>query len=379
MINDKKSSKEKILIVDDSQENVDLLIEILENRYELSIAVNGLSALQKIPQFLPDLILLDITMPVMDGYEFLENIKKESKYNDIYIMVLTNISKSEDVIRAIELGANHYLTKPFNPDEINAWVKTLTQKKKAEDLLKKSISILEHDAALGVQTSGFAHDLGNILNSLLCYKMIENDLNNIEDLVDQESRKRIKKYIKSIRNTCLDIQNSINLGGLICSNMMLYSDSCYSDLKLLDLKEILVTPLSIYKRHMRSNNIELLIDFEPTPLIRCKNCEIQRVLLNLISNAIHAMENSLKKELKIKLSKKDNKWVKLTISDTGHGIPKELQSKVFERFFTTKKRGNGIGLDTVKKIIESHEGNISLTSEEKYGTKITILFPIPLT
>jgi len=369
-------SKPKILIVDDHQDNIDILTAILEDTYELSIAMNGSSALQIVPQFMPDLILLDIMMPVMNGFEFLKRIKKNPAYSNIYIMILTSNSGSEELIKALDLGANHYLTKPYRPIEVHAWIKTLIRMKKAEDQLKHSISILEHNAALGIQTASFAHDLGNILNNFLSYQVIEYDLNDIEKKLDQVSNKKIKNNIDRIRDSCFDIKESLSLGEEICSTIMSYSRSYHSQKKLWDLKEIVKIPLGIYKRQFLNNNIDLMIDFQNTSPILCRNCEIQRILLNLISNALEAMKNVQKKELTIKIYEID-KWVVLSMKDTGHGISTQNQSKIFNRFFSTKKIGSGIGLDIVKRIVESHRGKISFESKENVGTTFKLLFPIP--
>jgi DNA-binding response OmpR family regulator/two-component sensor histidine kinase len=372
-----KDPKLKILIVDDSQSCINILTEILGKTYDVAFATNGSKALQILTEFTPDLIMLDIMMPIMDGYDFIKYVRADPEYKDIYIMMLSNKSESEDIVKGLELGANHYITKPFDPIEIDAWVKTLIRMKNTEDQLKNSISILEHDAAFGVHTAGFSHDLNHILNNMECYEAIEFDLSNIEKNVDQKTKDNIKRYIDRIRNTCDDIRDSITLGKSICSNVMSYEKSCLSVTQYWDLKEIIKIPLNIYQRHIESNDIKLLLDFKDTPPILCKNCDIQRVIMNLMANAIYAMRDTLKKELTIQLFEKDNTWVALSIHDTGHGISSENQSKIFERFFTTKEKSAGIGLDTVNNIVKSHDGTILVNSKENWGSTFTILFPIP--
>ena len=368
--------KPKILIVDDNRHNIDLIKDILGDKYEYSFAMNGVLALETIARDIPDLILLDIMMPKMNGYEFLKCIREKPIYNCVFVMMLTSMSESEDLIRALELGANHYIKKPFDPQEIRAWVKTLIRMKKAEDKLKESISILEHNAALGIQTAGFAHDLNNILNNLIGTVIVEKALKKIEKKLEQETKETIEKEISTIREFNSDIRTTVDLGRSICSNVVSFSKTKDSLKYLWNLKDIITIPLGIYMRQIKNYGIKLITEYQDTSPVLCKKFEIQRIVLNIVSNAIDSMQHSSNKELTIKLYN-EKEWVLLSISDTGHGISKENQDKIFERFFTTKKSrdGAGIGLDTVKKIVDNYDGKIVFYSKENIGSTFTLYFP----
>jgi len=154
-------SKHNILIVEDSPQNIDLLVDILKPDYKLSIVRNGEKALEHIfGGSIPDLILLDIVMPVMDGYEVCQKLKEEEKTKDIPVIFLSAKTKDDDIVKGFELGAEDYVTKPFNRTELLARVRTHLELKLVKDKIQRQLEqlkelkeqIKEHDFTGASQT-----------------------------------------------------------------------------------------------------------------------------------------------------------------------------------------------------------------------------------
>ncbi|MBF0233562.1 MAG: response regulator, partial [Desulfamplus sp.] len=175
--------KQIILIIDDSPSNIKIMNEILKEDYIITVATNGERAMSslEINNFsqtdpfdekrpLPDIILLDIVMPGMDGYEVCRQIKKNKSTSDIPIIFITSKDDIEDEEKGFQMGAVDYITKPVSPSIVKARIKTHLLLKKQRDLLQNSISVLQHrtelllhKAELGMLAAGLAHDINNIL------------------------------------------------------------------------------------------------------------------------------------------------------------------------------------------------------------------------
>lgn len=373
---EQQEGKGTILVVDDNENNRAICKDNLEMEgCQVLLANNGEQGLNIAKEQKPDLILLDIMMPVMDGFEFLERLKADPELANIPVLMLTAKSESKDVVRALESGAQDYLTKPFAIDELIARVNTLVRLKKVEDQLRASVSKNEHLAILGTMAAGVAHDFKNVLAILTWAEIIEINMELLSEKIPDNIKQEFLREIQEIQEAVVEISEAREFGVTLCQGLTAFANASAAGKAEYDLAEVLQAPLKMFDRRLRGRDISLKTNLNKTLPIICNKAEIQRVLLNLITNALYAMEKKDPKILSICIWE-NVEDVRLSVSDTGVGICDEILSYIFNEFFTTKNdRGSGIGLDTVKKIMKSHGGSIAVQTKVGEGTTFTLSFP----
>ncbi len=391
----------KILIIDDSPANIKILGSALSGDYQVIVTTDSDEALLlAFSDSPPDLILLDIMMPKMDGYEVCRTLKADARTRDVPIIFITAKTEVEDEAKGFELGAADYITKPFSIYSVKARVKThielsetrkkledqnaqLEQKVKdrTEQLLKtqKEMLTLEHEATLGNILAGAAHDFSNLMSVLLSYTMIIEAGEKIQQEVDTPTIAKLAREFNTISKTCKNIGESVELGITLCRGIVDFATGGNAGTeKIRQPAEPLVkSPVDIFKRRLIARRIKVVTDFEKgSPIIKCNGGEIQRVILNLVSNAIDAMDRSKKKVLTIKIYSDDDNLY-LAVADTGVGIEEDDIERVFENFYSTKvkEHGSGIGLFTVKRIIDGHNGSIVVESQKGDGSEFIVSLP----
>ncbi len=360
--------KVRILVVDDTPSNIKILASILQDEYSVSIATNGQDCLDLVlNQQPPHLILLDIMMPGMDGYEVCRRLKEDKKTRDIPIIFVTDMTEVENETRGLEMGAVDYITKPISPPIVLARVKNHLLLKKQHDALKESISLMEHEAEilqqkaeLGIQAGGLAHDINNILAACLIVEMIP-------DMIPGDSPR------KGEINEFVDIAvESVHLGTEVCRGYTSYLRDIGSEARVQPVLPLL-QPIDMYSRKFRG---DLKKDFaDNLPDIHCKGYQIKRVLVNLFSNASQAIDNQREQVIEVKVWSADG-MVHFSVKDNGQGIPDDVLPNIFKERFTTKETGTGLGLFMVKEIIDNHQGIIEVDTKAGEGTVFTISLPI---
>jgi len=256
----------------------------------------------------------------------------------------------------------------------------ITERKIAEDdkkRMKKTISMLEHEATIGNIATGVAHDFNNILASLQGVNLIEKGLSKIQQTIPGKQREDNNELFDSLKHYCNLIKETIELGKILTKGITNYeSVAKYEGILKQQLEPHVLKPFDIFKRKFRSTNIKLNFDIEQNlPDVYINGGEIQRIVLNLITNSIQAIEQAKRAqgEIYVKLRKEKN-IIKFSIKDNGIGMTDEVKSKIFNHLFTTKTHGTGIGLFTVKKILDSHKIDISIESFVNKGTCFTMIF-----
>jgi signal transduction histidine kinase len=346
--------KMSILAIDDVPLNLDLLTDILDPFYNVSATISGKDALEMLEENIPDLILLDIMMPEMDGYEVCDKIKENKKWEHIPIIFLTAKNETEDIVRAYELGAADYLSKPFNPPELLARVKAHLEIKESRDIIKKQNA--EQKELLHV----LCHDLANPFASVL----------SVLDIVDTDNFSEYSDLLKK------SAENGMGIIALIRQMRKLEEKPLILDSIL--LFDSLQESLTMLNNKFKNKNITVKLEVEDQIQIKAeKTSLINSVINNILTNAIKFSHSD--GEINITSGKHGEKIV-LSIRDHGIGIPKEMLNTLFDvnqsvsRKGTGGEEGTGFGMPLVRKFMSAYGGEIDIESVENEGTAINLTF-----
>lgn len=366
-----------ILIVDDTPENLYSLKKILElNGFSVDTAQSGEDALKKILKNSYFLIILDVQMPGMDGFEVAEIISGYSKTKDIPIIFLSAVNTDKKFItKGYASGGLDYVTKPFDPDILLLKVKTFYRLyQQNQELTKIQFALLkeiESRKAAENKKDEFisiaSHELKTPLTSIMGYvQLLQRSLKKYKD-------KSVDNYLG---RTNLQLGKLKNLIGDLLDISKIESGKIEFNKKEFDFHAMLQSAIDIVQQtqdcsiiHTKSVETQVFGD----------EMRIEQVIINYLTNAIKYSPEC--KEVEIESSITDHEEIKLTVRDFGIGIPKEMQSKLFEKFYrvessATRFQGLGIGLFISSEIVKRHNGTWGVVSTEGKGSEFW--FKIPL-
>ena len=366
------SKPDRILVVDDSPDNVFLIQAILEEEgYKISTAADGRSALAQLEQELPDLVLLDVMMPGMDGYEVTQRIRAMTWLPFIPILLITAYDQPS-VAQGLDTGADDFIRKPVEVDELLARVRALLR-------LKHSVD--ERDAIARQRedfVSRLTHDLRTplIAADRMLQLMLQGALGELSPTMQEaiSTMTRSNQNLLTMANTLLEVYR-YEAGRKTLS---------FSPVDLRDLlKEIIqeLSPLANDKKLSLSLALSENNSNHPEQFtIAGDRLELHRVFTNIIGNAIKFTDTgSIDVRLKSAHSSPNGaiREVIVEIQDTGPGIPKEEQAWLFERFRQGRHKhsGSGLGLHLSQRIVEAHQGTIQVKSEVGKGTLFVVSLP----
>ncbi len=343
-----------VLLVDDLPQNIEVLGSILSNRgVKIAVAMNGNQAINTAIKKKPDLILLDVAMPDMDGFEVCKRLKENPETEKIPIIFLTAKTETDDIVKGFDLGAVDYITKPFKTAELLARVKTHLELKRSRDIISEQISQLEKlNEDKDKFISLISHDLrGPFTGFLGLTKFLHENLNTF-------TPEEIKEVAKELHNSLLRQYQ-------LLENLLDWSKIQIGKVKInkqkIDLSEIVNNKIELFQTSAKSKNIELVSSIKPETYIFADSVMISSVIHNLISNAIKYTKERGK--ITLNSSEKDN-YVEVSVSDTGIGISKENLEKLFQpgEIFSTPgtkmEKGTGLGLLIAKEMVEMNDGKL---------------------
>ena len=235
-------------------------------------------------------------------------------------------------------------------------LRDVSERKRLQDQLRRT----ERVAELGTLASGMAHEIGTPMNVIL---------GRAEYLMDRVTEEPIKRGLRTIITQVERITKVMN-------QLLSFARRKAPQRIPLDLRTVIEDGMEMFQERLASNQIRIKMEMaEPCPMVLADADQMSQVLLNLVMNALHAMPEGGTLRVGLEL---ERPMVKLTIVDTGHGIPPEAIGNIYDPFFTTKEfgKGTGLGLTVVKGIIEEHQGTIVVESEEGKGTRFTVLLPM---
>jgi two-component system sensor histidine kinase/response regulator len=349
--------KGKILIVDDAVDTVELLKKRLRfEGYDTAEAYDGEEGLKRVAEYNPDLIILDVMMPKLDGYDVCQRLKSDENTKYIPVLMLTAKSEVEDKVKGLDIGADHYLAKPFDYKELSARVRSLVATKAAREKLVEG----EKSKALERMMGEVEHEIRNPLTSIGGFAR------RVYDRLPQGDPN--KKYMEMIITDVARLENMIK-------ELLELETTAVSYRELTNINDVIVEALKSFNQDLEDRGIEAKTELgDDLPLISIDQEQMKMALGNLVENSIEAMQDKLK-ILKI-TSRISDGCMEIQVSDTGKGIPKDKIKNIFDPFFTSKTRGPGVGLTFTLKIIQEHRGTVSVESEPGKGTIFTIRLPL---
>jgi signal transduction histidine kinase len=370
------SHKAKILVVDDDVDTVELLTKRLSAEgYHTSGASDGEQALQRVEEYHPDLIILDIKMPKIDGYEVCRRLKGSEDTRLIPIIMLTVKSGVPDKVKGLDIGADDYIPKPFDYRELSLRVRYWSTIKREVEERVREIKRLEQElikserlAAIGQTVASIAHYFKNILFGLKGGVYLANK-------ASEKNKTNDLKTAWELLERGMDRMSDLVL------NLLAYSREHEPEYERCVPNEIANDVCDLMEARAREYGVEIIKDFDPSMgevLLDPK--DIHRCLLNLVSNAIDAciFDSSKGKKwaVHVRTIREDDEMVGFEVSDNGCGMDKEIKENLFTSVFTTKEgRGSGLGLLNTQKIVKEHGGGIAVDSEPGKGSIFTIRLP----
>lgn len=356
-----------ILVVDDMPENLRLLSTILrKSGYEVRPATSGRQALTACELDPPDLVLLDINMPEMSGYELCTELRKREILKDLPIIFLTALNDVTDKLRAFEVGGVDYITKPFHLEEVQARVKTHLALRRTRLELKQSLSSLQ---AIERLRDDLVHMIVHDMRSPIAVVMGHLQLAQDDPGISEETRTDLMQAIRSTQvlsrmaNELLDVRR-LEEGKL----PLLRAEH--------DLQELATHAKAALANLERERAIQVRAT-EPVRIV-CDGALIGRVLENLLSNAIK--HTPLASEICVQVGKHDGR-ASISVLDNGPGVPPEISQKLFEKFTSAANRRSGryhsagLGLAFCKLAVEAHGGTIGVEARKPQGSKFWFELP----
>lgn len=433
-----------ILIVDDNQTNLKVLCAaIADSGWEILVATDGESAIEQAEYAQPHLILLDVMMTGIDGFETCRLLKENPATYDIPVIFMTALSDTVDKVKGLSIGAVDYITKPFQTEEVLARInvhlklrslmKQLAEQKMQleqrvaertaelsnalHELQQSQLQLVQSEkmSTLGQLVAGVAHEINNpvgfLTGNLSHLSEYTSDLINHLQLYGNHYPNPVLEIATNAKAIYLDdlfkdlpeIISSMNVGieriSNISTSLRNFSRSDTSTKGAFDIYEGIDSTLLILKHRLKANGkrpeIEVIKKYVELPLVECYAGQLNQVFMNLISNAIDALEevigngsstkgdrqettNSLLPKIYIN-TEVFNDWVQISIKDNGPGMSPEVKEQVFNQFFTTKSvgKGTGLGLSISRQIVEDkHQGKLRCISALGQGTEFIIEIPI---
>jgi two-component system, sensor histidine kinase and response regulator len=354
-----------VLAVDDILENLQVLGSLLrESGVKFAFATSGKQALNSVASKLPDLILLDINMPEMDGFEVCEKLKSNPQTAEVPVIFLTAKTEAEDIVKGFQLGGVDYITKPFKKEELLTRVKMHIKMKRTEHELRELLKMRDRLFSI------IGHDLRGPLGTLMMrmetfidddYDMDESAIkNNMQKLVDLT--KRVYSLLDNLLSWARSQQQQVSF-----------------EPSLANLKKLIDDNIKVLESTAKNKSINITyIPDENENAFFDKN-SISTVIRNILSNAIKFTREG--GEIKITTKRLEN-TLQVSISDSGVGIPSEVIDDLFkpDKIVTTRgtsdEKGTGLGLKLCKDFIDKNSGKIWVESE--IGKGATFHFTIPV-
>lgn len=401
----------RILIVDDQAVNLKVLKDVLEfDGYQhVECLQDSRQVLSAVERFSPDLVLLDLHMPHLDGMAVLEQLRIFIPKDDyLPVLVLTGDNSPAAKQKALTFGASDFLSKPLSHTEVKLRVGNLLKTRWLHRQLREQNASLEQQvfertrmaeeltatnqrlrqaqahlvqsekmASLGQLVAGIAHEINNplafVLNNIFVVReQLERLDSAIRATLPQDGQARFGK----IQRRVADMREGAERVKDLVAKLRTFSRLDEGQFKTIDIHESMESVL-LFLRHRMEGRIKVERNYGAANHLSCFAGELNQVLMNLVANAIDAIPD--RGTIAITTKHEEGNFV-AAIRDTGQGIPDDLRHRIFEPFFTTKPigQGTGLGLAVSYGIVQAHKGSIECSSEPGKGTEFVLRIPLSL-
>ncbi len=386
-----------VLIVDDSPiVQKSLRRVLLQNGYTVSTASNGQEALDVTAGAVPDLFLLDIMMPEMDGYELCRRLKALPEAEGAPVIFITALDQKDDIIAGFDAGAVDYIPKPFRDEEVVARVGAHVKLHRAlaeneeyarhmEELAAERARALVHAerlAAIGLLAAGIAHEINNptsvIRGNAQILQKVWPDVEQALQSLPAPSR-GVTMALEEGEGLLSDTAGAADRIRKIVAYLKQFSRKEQGDQREpCDINRCVEVALGL-SRNALKYHMEVIAEMaEALPPVNAHEQQIEQVLINLFTNAADSVGTNASGTLWVR-TQTDGNGVVLTVEDDGPGIPDDALPHLFDAFFTTKDadHGSGLGLSISRGIVQDHGGTIEAANRPDGGACFTIRLPGP--
>ncbi|AFY45249.1 response regulator [Nostoc sp. PCC 7107] len=422
-----------ILLVDDNPNNLKVLSEAIKGcGWKALMATDGESAIEQTEYAHPDLILLDVMMPGLDGFETCRRLKANDITQSIPVIFMTALSDATDKVKGLEIGAVDYITKPFQQEEVIARLKlhlkishltrTLEQRVQErtaelthsiQQLQQTQLQLIQSEkmSTLGQLVAGIGHEINNPIGFISgnC-SYIEQYVNDLFRLVNLQQHKLseadpeleelmeeidLEYLVEDLPKLLLSMHQGIDRLKDISLSLRTFARADISSKVKFQIHEGLDSTIMLLKHRLKDQGdrpkIDVVTQYSELPPITCYPGQLNQVFMNIVANAIDAFDDLHQNALKQKIAPcqytitittsvdDQQQTVTICIEDNALGMPPEVQARIFEPSFTTKPVGKGTGLGlaiSYQIIVDKHNGHILCSSISGQGTKFVITLPI---
>lgn len=414
----KTDKRPRVLIVDDVPSNVEILATALGDRYEVCFACSGRDGLDLAVRYPPDLVLLDVMMPDMDGFETCSRFHALDDLNDVPVIFISALEEVDDKVKAFRSGGSDYVTKPFQAEEVLARVstqialyQTRRQLYESEQTLRQHVSELESAnqrlqemgkqllraeklAATGQLAAGVAHEINNplgfVVSNLGTLARYASDLLALVDAyadaepdLPQDRRALLAAHRQAVDLAFLredasaliaDSRNGLERVRIIVQKLLEFSRDIDEPAQMSDLNALLDESLQNLGTAC-VQSVAVVKEYGDLPPLACAKAQIGQVFASLLKNALQSMPGGGRLILR---TEANADGIAIHIIDNGCGIPPEIQDRLFDPFFTTRPvgQGAGLGLSVAYGIVEHHGGRLEFFSTPGEGSCFSVTLPL---
>ncbi len=361
-----QEDKKTILVVDDTVINIDIMVELLGDIYDLLVTTNGEEAIEIALEEKIDLILLDIMMPEMDGYEVCQILKSNNSTKNIPIVFITAKVDDDSIEKAFVVGGVDYITKPFRPKEILMRISTHLDLAQRDKMLQNLAFERSKLASVGEMVDSIAHQWIQPLNII----STQTTMLQMENLQDKITNDYIEKYVVRQENQVTHLLETLNeFRNFFRPN---------NNFEIISYKKLVEGVVFLLNDNLMKYLVEVENLTDSEIQVKVIPNQFKHIIINLINNAIDVFQEKKQKKRKLVFSSSvENDEIILHIQDNAGGIPSQIIDNIFEANFTTKAKSNGTGMGLYMSlmIVEKIGGEITVENRGD-GARFNIKLPI---